>query len=66
METNGSTDSKFCQVKIAENIAKGTCQTDELCAETVQKYLSGEKCKEQRQEIEYQIDFGVQQTFMYS
>ena len=66
METDGSPDPKFRKIKIAEDIAESTGKAYELCTKAIQENLSGKKCKEQRQEIKHQIDFGVQQTFMYS
>ena len=64
--TDRTTDTQLCQIQETEKILQRSSQTHEIGAQRIQEDLPGEEAQCQSQEIENQIDSGIQQRFFYA
>ena len=60
------TDTQLREIQKPQEILQGSGQTHEISTQTIQKDLAREETQCQRQEIEDQIDTGIQQRFFYA
>lgn len=58
--------SQFRKIKITQYVPESARQTYEVRPEAIKEYLTGEEAQRQRQEIENQIDAGIQECLSYS
>ena len=54
------------KIEITQYVSESARQTYEVCPEAIKKYFAGKEAQRQRQEIENQIDAGIQKCLLYS
>ena len=65
-ENDAGTNAQLCHTEETHDVHEHARETDELCAEAVEEYLSGEESQEQGEDVENHAHLDIHDTSMYS